>query len=144
MAGNDYLFARKGIAVKNGFPNATSVIMIYGVNSIVKNHHGTTQEQILGKKDGKPDKSVILYNPHLTLRDIPLEAYDYVVNGKSAIEWVMERYAVSVDKSSGIKNDPNEWSTDPRYIVDLVKRIVRVSVETARIVKGLPALAEMS
>ena len=97
-----------------------------------------------GKKDGKPDKSVILYNPHLTLRDIPLEAYDYVVNGKSAIEWVMERYAVSVDKSSGIKNDPNEWSTDPRYIVDLVKRIVRVSVETARIVKGLPALAEMS
>lgn len=66
-----------------------------------------------GKKDGKPDKSVILYNPHLTLRDIPVEAYDYVVNGKSAIEWVMERYAVSVDKSSGIKNDPNEWSTDP-------------------------------
>jgi predicted helicase len=97
-----------------------------------------------GKKDGKPDKSVILYNPHLVLRDIPLEAYDYVVNGKSAIEWVMERYAVSVDKSSGIRNDPNEWSTDPRYIVDLVKRIVRVSVETARIVKGLPALAEMN
>lgn len=97
---------------------------------------------VFGKKDGKPDKSVILYNTHLTLRDIPLEAYDYVVNGKSAIEWVMERYAVSVDKSSGIKNDPNEWSTDPRYIVDLVKRIVRVSVETARIVKGLPALAE--
>lgn len=99
-------------------------------------------KMVFGKKDGKPDKSVILYNPHLTLRDIPLEAYDYVVNGKPAIEWVMERYAVSVDKSSGIKNDPNEWSADPRYIVDLVKRIVRVSVETARIVKGLPALAE--
>lgn len=95
-----------------------------------------------GKKDGKPDKSVIVYNAHLTLRDVPLEAYDYVVNGKSAIEWVMERYAVAIDKSSGIKNDPNEWSTDPRYIVDLVKRIVRVSVETARIVKGLPALSE--
>lgn len=95
-----------------------------------------------GKKDGKPDKSVIVYNSHLTLRDIPLEAYDYVVNGKSAIEWVMERYAVAIDKSSGIKNDPNEWSTDPRYIVDLVKRIVRVSVETARIVKGLPAISE--
>lgn len=95
-----------------------------------------------GKKDGKPDKSVIVYNSHLTLRDIPLEAYDYVVNGKSAVEWVMERYAVAIDKSSGIKNDPNEWSTDPRYIVDLVKRIVRVSVETARIVKGLPAISE--
>lgn len=99
-------------------------------------------KMVFGKKDGKPDKSVILYNPHLTLRDIPLEAYDYVVNGKSAIEWVMERYAVSVDKSSGIKNDPNEWSTDPRYIVDMVKRIVRVSVETARIVRALPPLAE--
>lgn len=99
-------------------------------------------KMVFGKKDGKPDKSVILYNPHLALRDIPLEAYDYVVNGKSAIEWVMERYAVSVDKSSGIKNDPNEWSTDPRYVVDLVKRVVRVSVETARIVKALPTLAE--
>lgn len=94
-----------------------------------------------GKKDGRPDKSAIVYNPHLTLRDIPLEAYDYVVNGKSAIEWVMERYAVSIDKASGIKNDPNEWSSDPRYIVDLVKRIVRVSIETARIVKNLPPLA---
>lgn len=99
------------------------------------------EKMAFGKKDGKPDKSVIVYNQHLTLRDIPLEAYNYVVNGKSAIEWLMERYAVSIDKSSGIKNDPNEWSTDPRYIVDLVKRIVRVSVETARIVKQLPALA---
>lgn len=95
-----------------------------------------------GKKDAKPDKTVIVFNRHLTLRDIPLETYEYSVNGKSAIDWIMERYAVSIDKSSGIKNDPNEWSTDPRYIVDLVKRMVRVSVETARIVKGLPPLSE--
>lgn len=95
-----------------------------------------------GKKDGKPDKSVIVYNPHLVLRDIPLEAYAYVVNGKPAIEWIMERYQVTVDKASGIKNDPNEWSEDPRYIVDLLKRIVRVSLESVRIVKALPALKE--
>jgi len=95
-----------------------------------------------GKKDGKPDKSVIVYNPHLVVRDIPLEAYEYVVNGKSAIEWIMERYQVTVDKASGIKNDPNEWSEDPRYIVDLLKRIVRVSLESVRIVKALPALKE--
>jgi len=95
-----------------------------------------------GKKDGKPDKSVIVYNPHLVLRDIPLEAYEYVVNGKSAIEWIMERYQVTVDKASGIKNDPNEWSEDPRHIVDLLKRIVRVSLESVRIVKALPALRE--
>lgn len=95
-----------------------------------------------GKKDGKPDKSVIVYNPHLVLRDIPLEAYEYVVNGKPAIEWIMERYQVTVDKASGIKNDPNQWSEDPRYIVDLLKRIVRVSLESVRIVKALPALKE--
>jgi len=95
-----------------------------------------------GKKDGKPDKTVIAYNEHLTLRGIPMEAYDYVVNGKPAIEWIMERYAQTTDKDSGIKNDPNAWSTDHRYIVDLVKRIVRVSVESALIVKGLPGLNE--
>jgi predicted helicase len=99
-----------------------------------------------GKKDGKPDKTVIAYNEHLTLRDIPLEAYNYVVNGKPAIEWIMDRYQVTVDKASGIKNDPNDWCTEhdnPRYIVDLLKRIVRVSLETVKIVNGLPALQEM-
>ncbi|WP_334108984.1 DEAD/DEAH box helicase [Methylobacillus sp.] len=95
-----------------------------------------------GKKDGKPDKSVIVYNPHLVLRDIPLEAYAYVVNGKPAIEWIMERYQVTVDKASGIKNDPNQWSDDPRYIVDLLKRVVRVSLESCRIVQELPPLNE--
>jgi len=95
-----------------------------------------------GKKDRKPDKTVIAYNAHLVLRDIPQEAYDYVVNGKPAIEWIMERYRVTTDKESGIKNDPNAWSEEPRYIVDLVKRIVRVSVESARIVKSLPPLNE--
>jgi predicted helicase len=95
-----------------------------------------------GKKDGKPDKSVIVFNENLTLRDIPLEAYGYVVNGKSAIEWIMERYQVSTDKASGIRNDPNAWSDDPRYIVNLLKRIVRVSVDSARVIKALPALME--
>lgn len=94
------------------------------------------------KKDGKPDKSVIVYNSHITLSGIPLEAYDYVVNGKPAIEWVMERYQVTTDKDSGITNDPNDWSEDPRYIVDLVKRIVRVSLETIKIVHNLPPLEE--
>ena len=93
-----------------------------------------------GKKDGKADKTVIVYNAHLTLRDIPLEAYDYVVNGKSAIEWIMERYAVTVDRDSEIRNDANDWPDDPRYIVDLVKRVVRVSVETVEIIRGLPSL----
>jgi predicted helicase len=84
----------------------------------------------------------MIYNAHLILRDIPLEAYGYVVNGKSAIEWIMERYAVTVDKASGIRNDPNDWSDDPRYIVDLLKRVVRVSLESVRLVGESPALGE--
>jgi predicted helicase len=90
--------------------------------------------------DGKPDKTTIIYNSNITLSGIPLEAYNYVVNGKSAIEWIMDRYQVKTDKNSGIINDPNQWSDDPRYIVDLIKRIVRVSMETERILKGLPRL----
>ena len=90
--------------------------------------------------DGKPDKTTIAYNSHLTLTGIPLEAYGYIVNGKSAIEWILDRYQITVNKDSGIKNDPNEWSEDPRYILDLLKRIVRVSLETVRIVKELPSL----
>jgi predicted helicase len=86
------------------------------------------------------DKSTIIYNSRIRLSGIPPETYQYVVNGKSAIEWVMERYAVTVDKDSGIKNDPNLWSDDARYIIDMVKRVVRVSVETVRIVKALPTL----
>jgi len=93
-----------------------------------------------GKKDRRPDKTVISYNQHLILRDVPLAAYDYIVNGKPAIEWIMDRYQVTTEKNSGIENDPNAWSEDPRYIVDLVKRMVTVSVESARIVKSLPPL----
>jgi hypothetical protein len=59
-----------------------------------------------GKRDGKPDKSVIVYNEHLILRDILLTAYDYIVNGKSALDWIMERYQATRDKDSQITNDP--------------------------------------
>jgi predicted helicase len=76
------------------------------------------------------------------LQGIPLETYEYIVNGKSALDWIMERYAVTVDKDSGIRNDPNDWSEDPTYIVNLVKRMVRVSLETMEIVNTLPALNE--
>lgn len=89
------------------------------------------------------DKSTIIYNQYIQLTSIPLEAYDYVVNGKPAIEWLMERYKVDEDERTGIVNDPNQWMAEqgnPRYLVDLMKRVVRVSMETLRIVKGLPDL----
>lgn len=86
------------------------------------------------------DRSTVVFNSHVTLAGIPEEAYGYEVNGKSAIEWIMDRYEVKTDKASGIVNDPNRWSDDPRYVVDLVARIVRVSMETVEIVDGLPGL----
>jgi predicted helicase len=98
------------------------------------------QKMTFGKRN--KDKTTIVYNSHLTLSEIPLEAYDYIVNGKSALEWIIERYQFTKDKDSGITNDPNDWSDDPRYIIDLVKRIVRVSLETVKIVNALPALNE--
>lgn len=91
-------------------------------------------------------RHTIHYNDTCTLSEIPDEAYEYIVNGKSAIEWLMERYAVTTDKDSGIVNDPNDWCDEqgnPRYIIDLVKRVIRVSIETMEIVKGLPALEEL-
>lgn len=74
---------------------------------------------------------------------IPKEAHRYQVNGRSALEWLIDRYQIRTDKASGIVNDPNSWGEEhdrARYIVELVARIVRVSVETMRIVDGLPAL----
>ena len=94
------------------------------------------------KKDGQADKTKIVCNPHLTLAGVPLEAYEYEVNGKSAIEWVMDRYQHKVDKDSQITNNPNDWSDDPNYIVRLLKKVVTVSVESARIIQKLPSLEE--
>ncbi len=91
----------------------------------------------------KKNLSRIVYNSHLTLSGIPDGAYRYMLGSRSAIEWIIDRYRVKTDKDSGIVNDPNAWSAEvgnPRYIVDLLKRIVTVSVETMAIVDALPGL----
>jgi predicted helicase len=91
----------------------------------------------------KDDKSAIRFNGSISLRGIPLAAYDYVVNGRPAIEWVMDRYQVRIDKKSGLKNDPNDWAKErgqPRYVLDLLLRLITVSLETLKIVKNLPKL----
>lgn len=90
---------------------------------------------------GKGRKDTIIYNQTIRLEQIPLQAYDYVLNGKSAIEWVMDRYQVSRHKDSGIVNDPNDWaeeSGNPRYILDLLLSVISVSLRTTEIVSGLP------
>lgn len=90
-----------------------------------------------------PDKSRIIYNGNITIENIPAKAYEYIVNGKSAIEWIMERYAVTQDSKSLITNDPNEWSKEhgqPTYIYDLLLSIINLSVQTVDIVNSLPKL----
>ena len=88
----------------------------------------------------KEDKGTILFNDSVKIENIPMAAYDYVVNGKSAVEWIMERYAITKNADSGIVNDPNLWSNNPRYILDLVSRVIQMSIETQKIVAGLPKL----
>ena len=92
-----------------------------------------------------PDYSRIVYNDWISLDGIPDEAHEYVVGPRSALAWLIDRYQVTSDKSSGIVNDPNDWAIEhgqPRYILDLVKRIVTVSIETMGIVKAMPHLEE--
>ena len=89
----------------------------------------------------KDQKDTIIYNSKITISNIPAQAYEYVVNGKSAIEWIMERYQVSTHKESGIVNNPNDWATEtgnPRYILDLLLSVINVSVQTVDIVNSLP------
>lgn len=89
----------------------------------------------------KGQKDTIIYNDYIRIENIPEKAYRYIVNGKSAIEWIIERYAVTTDKASGIKNDPNDWSKEtgkPTYILDLLLSIINVSVQTVDIVDNLP------
>lgn len=90
-----------------------------------------------------PDKSRIIYNGNITIENIPAKAYEYIVNGKSAIEWIMERYAVTQDSKSLITNDPNDWSKEhgnPTYIYDLLLSVINLSVQTVDIVNSLPKL----
>ena len=91
-------------------------------------------------KRGQPDKSTIIYNHQITLSGIPTQAYDYIVNGKSAIEWLMDRYKITLDKDSGIQNNPNDYSEDPQYIIKLFKQVTHLSVESAKLIKSLSEL----
>ena len=106
-------------------------------NEILYNHYYVTQMRF----PAKDQKDKIIYNSHIYIENIPAEAYGYIVNGKSAIEWIMERYAVATHKESGITNNPNDWAREnrnPRYIIDLLHSVINLSVQTVGIVKNLP------
>ncbi len=91
------------------------------------------------------DRSTVIYNSHITIRNIPEAAWDYMVSGKPALQWVMERQCVRTDKASGIVSDANRYAIetvgDPRYPLDLFLRVITVSLETMEIVRALPKLS---
>ncbi len=96
------------------------------------------------KINGQKDLTRLIYNSKITVTGIPPEAYDYVVNGKPALDWVIERQCVKTDKDSGIVNDANDWAIEtmhnPRYPLELFLRVITVSLETMKIVRRLPKL----
>lgn len=89
-------------------------------------------------KKGVLDK--IVFNNDITITNIPVKAYEYVVNGRPAIEWIIDQYQVKTDKKSGIVDDPNLYSDNERYILDLLLRIINVSVQTVNLVNSLPPM----
>ncbi|WP_345097255.1 type ISP restriction/modification enzyme, partial [Bartonella acomydis] len=101
-------------------------------------------EMKFAKAGKEKDKSTVIYNSNIIMTDIPLEAYEYIVNGRPALEWVMGRQCVKTDKKSGIVNDANRYAVEtvgnPAYPLELFQRVITVSLETMKIVKNLPKL----
>lgn len=94
------------------------------------------------KHPKRDDFSTIIFNSDITIHDIPLRVYDYVVNGKPALEWIIDQYQIKTDKKSGITEDPNDFSSDPKYIFNLLLSIITVSLKTMDIIDHLPNFEE--
>ncbi|WP_273782920.1 type ISP restriction/modification enzyme [Bartonella sp. ML69XJBT] len=124
------------VTFKKGNPKQTDI-------SNPKEFYYVKEMKFFGNSKEK-DKSTVIYNSNITITDIPLEAYEYIVNGKPALEWVMGRQCVKTDKKSGIVNDANRYAVEtvgnPAYPLELFQRVITVSLETMKIVKNLPKL----
>lgn len=120
-------------------------VIVEGVDSgnfrVQKMKHPRREK--IEKNEDRYHKEIIIYNSSITIKNIPLKTYDYMVNGKSAIQWVMEQYQIKTDKDTGIVNDPNDYSKEignPRYILDVLLGVINVSMETLKIVEEFPKL----
>ena len=89
------------------------------------------------------DKTELIYNDSITIKNIPARAFEYVINGRSPLEWIIDRYQIKKDTASGIVNNPNDWAWEhnqPRYILDLILSCITVSLKTLEIVESLPSV----
>lgn len=117
-------------------------VPVYNQAKIIYNgeHNYKVKKMKFSKRsdDGSDDRSTIIFNDNITISNIPDKAYKYIVNGRSAIEWIMDQYQIKTDKGSGITDDPNDFSDDPKYIFNLLLRIINVSVQTVDLINELP------
>ena len=144
-------FARAGEALLDLHVNYESVepypleVEITGNPGMLDLYRVTDKKMKHPSKSGNIDESALVYNEHITLRGIPVGTHRYMLGQYSALRWLMDRYRISTHTPSGIVKDPNDWGEehgDPRYIIDLIKRIVTVSVKTMEIVDSLPELPQ--
>jgi predicted helicase len=119
-------------------------VIMHGGDSELTDADYRVERMRYGRLGRDKDLTSLRYNDKITLTGVPLEAYAYVINGKPALDWVVERQRVTTDNDSGIVNDANKWSVDTmhnsRYPLELFQRVITVSLETLKIVKSLPAL----
>jgi predicted helicase len=147
-----WAFSRAGRALADLHLNYESVEP-YPVKMVCGNHALSdadyrVEKMRYGKSGKDKDLTTLIYNDKITLTGIPPEAYGYVVNGKPALDWVVERQCVKTDKDSGIIDDANDWAIEtmnnPRYPLELFQRVITVSLKTLGIVRKLPPLGELS
>jgi predicted helicase len=139
-------FSRAGKMLADLHINYEKVPPYHGVKVTGADKNNFRVEKI--RYTDKARKDVIQYNSFIRIEDVPTKAYEYTVGGKSAIDWIVERYKITTDlnskgEGSGITNDPNDWADEvgnPRYILDLLLSVINVSVQTVDIVNGLPKL----
>ncbi|WQX42732.1 DEAD/DEAH box helicase [Helicobacter pylori] len=84
----------------------------------------------------KKEKDRIIYNHHITITKIPKKAFDYVINGKSAIDWVIERYQKTMDKESLIENNPNDYAGG-KYVFELLCRVIKLSEKSVDLIEKI-------
>ena len=114
-----------------------SLSVVFAHDGEPQPHHFRLTEKAM--RFATPAKTTLIINEYVSLTGIPQAAHRYVVNGRTPLEWFIDRYKIKRDKESGILNDPNGWFKNPRDLVTAIERIVYVSVESTRIIEGLPS-----
>ena len=141
MAPNFHTFAEAGYALTElhlGYETCDEYPLetVFSGNGVPQATHLRIGTRAMKYTDD--EKTVLVVNDHIRLAGIPAEAHEYQVNGRTPLEWFIDRYKITKDKNSGIVNDPNAWFDDPRDLIAAIRRIVHLSVKTVEIVRGLP------